>query len=129
MAMCMKYFDVWNKHQYWMDIIYMKKKLFLVSFSFWSLKIWHFLYLFLSHFGFEFSMKGVLLWCLMGVCVDKTIVQIFFVLVLIFMILFCTWSMKKCKIANSSHKVPNFLEQLIWWKMQHLYAYFHKQTL
>jgi len=23
-------------------------------------------------------MKGVLLWCLMGVCVDKKIVQIFF---------------------------------------------------
>jgi hypothetical protein len=56
-------------------------------------------------------MKGVLLCCLMGVCVDRTIVQFFFVLVLIFMIFFCTWSMKKkYKNANSSHKVPTFWE-------------------
>ncbi len=83
--MCMRYFDVWNKHQYWIDIIYMEIFLFVVSFSFWGLRIWQFLYLFLSHFGFRFSMKGVLLWCLMGVRVHKKIVQFFFVLVLIFM--------------------------------------------
>jgi hypothetical protein len=65
--MCMRYFDVWNEHQYWLDIIYMERFLFLVSFSFWSLRNWQFLYLFLLHFGFRFSMKGVLLWCLMGV--------------------------------------------------------------
>ncbi len=61
-----------------MAIIYMERFLFLVSFSFSSLRIWHFLYLFLLHFGFRFSMKGVLLLCLMGVCVDRRIVQISF---------------------------------------------------
>jgi hypothetical protein len=54
----------------------MERFLFLVSFSFESLRIWQFLYLFLSHFGFKFSMKGVLLWCLTGVCVDKKKFQI-----------------------------------------------------
>jgi len=77
LAICMRYFDVWNKHQYWMDIIYMERFLFLVSFSFWSLKIWQVLYFFLSHFGFKFFMKGVLLGCLMGVHVDKKIIQSF----------------------------------------------------
>jgi hypothetical protein len=33
-------------------------------------------------------MKGVLLWCLMDVCVDKKIVQIFICFVMIFMIFF-----------------------------------------
>jgi hypothetical protein len=59
----------------------MGKKKFLVSFSFLSLRIEQLLYLFLSYLGFRFSIKGVLLWCLMGVCVDKEIVQIFVCLV------------------------------------------------
>jgi hypothetical protein len=48
-----------------------------------------------SHFGFKFSMKGVLLSCLMGVHVDRTIVQICFGLVIDIYEFFCTWSMKK----------------------------------
>jgi hypothetical protein len=39
-------------------------------------------------------MKGVLLWCLMGVCVDKKIVQIFVCLVIDIYDFFYTWSMK-----------------------------------
>jgi hypothetical protein len=104
------YYNVWNKHQYWMDIIYMESFFFLASFSFWSVRIWHFI-LFLLHFGFRFSMKGVLLWCLMGVHVDRTIIQknnclgidiCEFVLHMV--------HEKKCKNANSNHKVPTFWE-------------------
>jgi hypothetical protein len=40
-------------------------------------------------------MKSVLLWCLMGVCVDRKIVQKFFVLLLIFMIFFYTCVTKR----------------------------------
>jgi hypothetical protein len=53
----------------------MERFLFLISFSFGSLKFWQFLYLFLSHFEFKFFMKGVLLGCLMDVHVDKKIIQ------------------------------------------------------
>jgi hypothetical protein len=53
----------------------MEKKLFLISFSFLSLKIWQLLYVILSHFEFRFFMKGTLLWCLMGVRADKKIIQ------------------------------------------------------
>jgi hypothetical protein len=39
--------------------------------------------------------KGVLLWCLMGVCVDKKIVQIFVCFVTdIYDLVFYTWSIK-----------------------------------
>jgi hypothetical protein len=50
---------------------------------------------FFSHFGFQFSTKGVLLWCLIGVHVDKTIVQICFCLGIDIYDFFYTWSMKK----------------------------------
>jgi hypothetical protein len=106
--MCMRYFNVWKKHQYWIYIIYMERFLFLISFSFWSLTIWQFLYLFLSHFGFRFSMKDVLLWCLMGVHVDKISSNFFLVLLLIFMIFFYTWSMKKCKIQIQATRCQHF---------------------
>jgi hypothetical protein len=42
-------------------------------------------------------MKDVLLWCLMGVRVDKKIIQLFFCLVIDIYDLFYTWSMKKMK--------------------------------
>ncbi len=73
----------------------MERFLFLVPFSFGGLRIWQFLYFFLSHFGFRFSMKGVLLWCLMDVHVDKKIVQIFFCLVIDVYDFFYTWSMRR----------------------------------
>ncbi len=60
----------------------MERFLFLFSFSFSSLKSGQFLYLFSSHFGFRFPMKDVLLCCLMGVRVDKKIIQLFFCLVI-----------------------------------------------
>ncbi len=50
---------------------------------------------FLSHFGFRFSIKGVLLWCLMDVRVDKKIIQNFLCLVIVIYDFLCTWSMKK----------------------------------
>ncbi len=70
--------------------------LFLVSFHFLSIRIWRpFFFFFLSHFGFRFFVKGVLLWCLMGVCVDKKIVQIFVCFVTdIYDLVFYTWSIK-----------------------------------
>ncbi len=74
----------------------MERFLFLISFLFLSLRIWQLLCLFLSHFGFRFSMKGVLLWCLMGVHVDKKNFQIFFgFLIGIYDFVFNTWSIKK----------------------------------
>jgi hypothetical protein len=42
-------------------------------------------------------MKDVLLWCLMGVRVDKKIIQIFFFLLIDIYDFFYTWSMKKMK--------------------------------
>jgi len=46
----------------------------------------------------------------MGVHVDKKIIQIFFGLVIDIYGFFCTWCMKKCENANSSHKMPTFWE-------------------
>jgi hypothetical protein len=124
----MRYFDVWNKHQYWMDIIYVKRFLFLVSFSFWSLRIWHFLYLFLLHFGFTFSMKGVCCYDVWWVYVwIKQSFNFFCLGIDIYDSFLHMVHEKKCKNANSSHKVPIFLEWLNRWKMQHVYAYFHKR--
>jgi hypothetical protein len=52
--------------------IYVDGKIFIFNqiFIFLSLRIWQLLYLFLSHFGFRFFVKGVLLWCLVGVFMD-----------------------------------------------------------
>jgi hypothetical protein len=59
--------------------------LFLTLFSFLSLRIWQFLQFFFCHIlGFRFSIKDVLLWCLMGVSVDKKIIQISFFLINIY---------------------------------------------
>ncbi len=75
----------------------------------------------------RFFMKNVLLWCLMGVCVNKKIVQIFVCLVIDIYDFFLHMAHEKqCKNSNSSHKVPTFWEWLIKWKMQHLHVYNHK---
>jgi hypothetical protein len=65
-----------------MYIIYIERFLVLLLFSFGSFRIWQLFFFFWSRFGFRFSMKGVLLWCLMGVCVDKKIVQFLFCFVI-----------------------------------------------
>jgi hypothetical protein len=50
---------------------------FIFILEFENLVIYIYLYLW-----FRFSMKGVLLWCLMGVSVNKKIIQFFFCLVI-----------------------------------------------
>jgi hypothetical protein len=52
-------------------------------------------------------MKDVLLWCLMGVRMDKKIIQFFFGLVIDIYDLFLTHGQNE-KNTNSSHKVPTF---------------------
>jgi hypothetical protein len=63
----------------------------------------------LSHFGFRFFIKDVLLWCLMSVCVNKKIVPNFFCLVIdIYEKKLHMVHEKNVKIQNSHHKVPTF---------------------
>jgi len=63
----------------------------------------------LSHFGFRFSMKDILLFCLMSVCVDKKIVHIFVCLVIDIYDFFCTWYMKKnVKIKIQATRCQHF---------------------
>jgi hypothetical protein len=87
----------------------MERFLFLVSFHFLSIRIWQLLYLFLSHFWFRFFVKGVLLWCLTCVCVDKKIVQFFVYLVIDIYDFFYTWSKKNdVKIQIQTTRCQHF---------------------
>jgi hypothetical protein len=54
-------------------------------------------------------MKDVLFWCLMGVHVDKKIIQIFFCLVIDIYYFFYTWSMKKMKKYKFKPQGANIL--------------------
>jgi hypothetical protein len=54
-------------------------------------------------------MKDVLLWCLMGVRVDKIIIQICFCLVIDIYDFVYTWSMKKMKIYKFKPQGVNIL--------------------
>jgi len=67
--------------------------------------------MFLSHFGFRFFTKNVLLWCLMSVCVNKKIVQFFVCFVIdIYDFFLHMVHEKQYKNTNSKLKVPTFLE-------------------
>jgi hypothetical protein len=95
--MCMRYFDVWNKHQYWIYIIHVEFFLFVVSFSFWSLKTWQFFFFFGHILGLGFPWKmfcyGVW-WVYMWI---KKSSNLIFCLVIDIYDFFYTWSMKKMK--------------------------------
>jgi hypothetical protein len=87
----------------------MERFLFLVSFLFFKFKNLAILFFLVTFWVNSFFMKGVLLWCLMGVCVDKQLYKFLKFFLLIFMISFHTWTMKKyIKIQIQTTRCQHF---------------------